>query len=311
MIETTEIVANGWNFTLDVDGPEQGQPVMLLHGFPNSRHSWTQLLGRLGENGYRGLAPDQRGYSPGARPTGIESYHVDHIVSDVIALADASGVERFHLVGHDWGGQIAWLTASRHPARLRSLTVLSRPHPAAFAESMRNDPAQAGQSRHHKAFQDPGMAARLLADDAKAIRNTLCFENAAGLFGKDGEDSPLKRRMSDEMAARHLSVLGSEAAMDAALSWYRAAFAAISTLALGDVPAITVPTLYIWGREDMSVGEMAATATPRHVTASCQFEAIEGAGHFLAEEVPDQVADLLLAHLAANATNPFVRENAR
>ena len=146
------------------------------------------------------------------------------------------------------------------------------------------------------------MATRLLADGAKAVRNTLCFENAAGLFGKDGsgDGAPFKRRMSDEMAERHLSVLGSEAAMNAALNWYRSAFAGGSTLARDDVPSITVPTLYLWGREDMSVGEAAASATPGYVSAPCRFEAIDGAGHFLAEEVPYEVASLVLAHLGAN-----------
>lgn len=301
MIETRTIAANGWRFTVDVAGPAEGPLVLLLHGFPNSRHSWTELLALLGENGYRAVAPDQRGYSPGARPIGIEDYHVDHLVSDVLALADACDARRFHLVGHDWGGQIAWLTASRHPSRLRSLTVLSRPHPAAFAAALRDDPAQADRSRHHMAFQDPGMAARLLTDDASAVRNALCFESVAGLFGKEG--SRPKRRMSDELADRHLSVIGSEAAMDAALNWYRAAFAAIAAGGFGDVSPVTVPTLYVWGREDMSVGETAAAMTSRHVTEPYRFVAIDGAGHFLAEEVPDQVGDLLLAHLAANGVS--------
>ena len=306
MIETNEVIAGGHRFTVDTAGAEDGEPVILLHGFPNSRHSWTEVLGELAEQGYRAHAPDQRGYSLGARPSAVEDYHVDHIVSDVIALADAVGAGRFHLVGHDWGGQVAWLTASRHAQRLKSLTVLSRPHPAAFAQALRTDPAQANRSRHHRAFQDSEMATRLLADDAKAIRNTLCYENAAGLFGRDASDAgpPLKRRMSDEMAARHLLVLGTEAAMNAALNWYRSAFSGGSTLARDDIPSITVPTLYLWGREDMSVGEVAASATPQYVSAPRRFEAIDGAGHFLAEEVPQTVAALLLAHLGANRDWP-------
>ena len=301
MIETTQVEANQFTFTVDVCGAPDGQPVIALHGFPQSRHSWHELLETLADKGFRGIAPDQRGYSPGARPSGIEHYDTKHLVSDVLAIADAIGAPRFHLIGHDWGGQVAWLTAAQHPERLRSLTVLSRPHPAAFAEALRDDPVQASKSRHHKAFQDPAMAARLLSNDAKAIRDTLIYENAAGLFGMESADSSkLKRRMSDRMVADHLSVIGTEDAMEAVLNWYRAAFAGGSTLARADVAAVRVPTLYIWGREDMSVGAAAATATPRYVSNDCLLQAIDGAGHFLAEEVPQRVASLVLAHLAAN-----------
>ena len=297
--QTRTVAVERWQFTVDVEGNEGMPAVLFLHGYPNSRHSWAELLGPLGASGYRAIAPDQRGYSPGARPGDTASYHVDEIVNDAVGLADSLGIGRFHLVGHDWGGQVAWLTAIRHPERLHSLTVLSRPHPAAFAEALAHDPKQAHRSRHHKAFQDPGMAARLLAEDGASIRNTLCFENASGLFGgeDDGRETVPKRRMSDEMAARHLSVLGTEAAMDAALNWYRAAFAGGSTLARADLPAVTVPTLYIWGDEDMSVGRAAAEGTARHVDAPYEFVAVEGAGHFLAEEVPQRVLAALLPHL--------------
>jgi pimeloyl-ACP methyl ester carboxylesterase len=300
-VQTVTLAANGLEFTADAAGPETGELVLLLHGFPNSRHSWSEQLKVLGAAGYRAIAPDQRGYSPGARPAAIDSYHVDIIAGDAIALADALGYERFHLVGHDWGGQVAWVVASQYAARLRSLTVLSRPHPGAFAEAFREDPAQANRSRHHKAFQDAGMADRLLAEDAKAVRDTLCFERASSLFGKDEATAPPKRRMSDEMADRHLSVIGNRDAMDAALNWYRSAFAGGSTLAREGFPLINVPTLYLWGREDMSVGVMAATKTADHVPAGCTFVPIDGAGHFLAEEVPEQVNAALVAHVSHNA----------
>lgn len=298
MIETMEIKAGGFGFTADVDGPADGERVIFLHGFPNSRHSWREQIAAVAGAGFRAIAPDQRGYSAGARPPGVDNYHVDMIVGDVIALADALEADRFHLVGHDWGGQIAWLTAIAHPERLKTLTVLSRPHPAAFARAFRADPEQASRSRHHKAFQDKGMADRLLADDAEALRNTLVFENARGLFGQDdGGGPPAKRRMSDATADAHLSVLGERAALDAALNWYRAAFGGGSTLALEDAPKIAVPTLYIWGNEDMSVGRLAAEGTAGFVDAPCAFLEIPGAGHFLAEEVPGKVNAALLRHI--------------
>ncbi|MFT5391193.1 MAG: pimeloyl-ACP methyl ester carboxylesterase [Gammaproteobacteria bacterium] len=301
MPKTTEIEANGLRFTADVSGDATMEAAICLHGYPNSRYSWSQLHEVLGAHGICCVAPDQRGYSCGARPLDVPAYHVDHLVDDVIAIADAQGVGKFHLIGHDWGGQIAWLTASRHPDRLRSLAVLSRPHPAAFAYALEHDSEQAKRSRHHKIFQEEDMADRLLADDSKAIRNTLCFENAAGLFGSEGQAQALPRRMSDDKAREHLSVLNDRAAMDAVLNWYRAAYDGVSTLARADVPKIDVPTLYIWGREDMSVGEIAATATAEQVLADYQFEALAGAGHFLAEEMPEEVNALLLAHIQRNS----------
>ena len=301
MVATTQVDVGTHRFTVDIDGPETGEVVLFLHGFPNSRHSWTELLGGIAQRGFRGVAVDQRGYSPGARPQAVADYHVGHLVSDVIALADAMNASRFHLVGHDWGGQIAWLTAARHSERLRSLTVLSRPHPAAFAAAMKNDPQQATRSGHHKAFQNADMTERLLSDNARRVRRTLCFENAPQGSSEDAKSRVAKRRMSDEAADKHLSVLGSPAAMDAAFNWYRAAFVGDSTLARADVPAVVVPSLYVWGSEDMSVGETAATLTADFVDAPYRFASIDGAGHFLAEEVPERVLEVLVSHLEDNA----------
>lgn len=301
MIDTRDIAAGGRRFRASCSGPEDGELVLFLHGFPNSRYSWGEQLGAVGGAGYRGVAYDQRGYSPGARPDGVDAYRADLIAGDVIAMADALGARRFHLVGHDWGGQIAWLTAIAHPERVRSLTVLSRPHPAAFALAFRADPAQASRSRHHKAFQDPEMADRLLENGASALRNVLLYENASGLFGAAEEGGPPpKQRMSEATARAHLSVIGDRAALEAALNWYRAAFAGGSTLAREDTPKVRVPTLYLWGTEDMSVGRMAAEATADFIDAPFRFVSIHGAGHFLAEEAPEQVNAALLAHIGGS-----------
>src|SRR5204862_4250262 len=124
-----EIETGQGRFTADVAGPPEGELVLLLHGFPQSRHTWRDQVPALGAAGYRAVAPDGRGYSPGVRPdpADLAAYGIDRLVADVLDLADALGAATFHLVGHDWGGQIAWCVASRHPARVTSLTVLPRP----------------------------------------------------------------------------------------------------------------------------------------------------------------------------------------
>src|SRR6188508_1991406 len=127
-------------FTADVAGPADGPLVLLLHGFPESRHSWRAALPSLAGAGYRAVAPDQRGYSPGARPDpgNLSNYAFDRMVNDAVEIAAAAGHDgkRFHLVGHDWGGQVSWGVANAHPERLASLSVLSRPHPLSFRRAL-------------------------------------------------------------------------------------------------------------------------------------------------------------------------------
>ena len=163
--ETISIEANGLSFTADIAGPTTGDLALLLHGFPQTRYTWRAELPVLGSAGFRACAPYQRGYSVGARPDGVNSYRIEHLIADVLAIADVLGAECLHLVGHDWGGHLAWITAALHPKRVRSLTVLSRPHPAAFARAMTQDAEQSSRSRHHRAFQRPEAAGELLADD--------------------------------------------------------------------------------------------------------------------------------------------------
>ena len=266
-------------FTAETSGPVDGPLVLLLHGFPQSRHSWRHQVPALGAAGYRAVAPDQRGYSPGVRPDSkdLAGYGIDRLVQDVLDLADAAGARTFHLIGHDWGGQVAWCTASRHPDRVRSLAVLSRPHPAAFRRAFKeNADDQQHRSRHHKAFHDPNTAGMLLENDAQRLRTSLA-----------------QNRVPAAAIAEYLSVLGNPAALEAALAWYRAAGA----LANMEVGVVTVPTLYLWGDADASVGRAAAAGTAEYVKAPYQFVALPGLGHFLTDEAPEPISAALLQHL--------------
>jgi pimeloyl-ACP methyl ester carboxylesterase len=257
--------------------------VLLLHGFAESFHCWRAQLIALADMGFRAVAPSQRGYSPGARPDPRDhpSYHIDRLTDDAMAIAAACGYSdrRFHLAGHDWGGSIAWALADRYEARLASLTILSRPHPNAFNRALQMaDGEQARRSMHHTAFLEPDAAEIVLADDAKWLRERL---TAAGVPQSAIEE--------------HLSVLGNREAMEAALAWYRARGAIRSPLG-----PIRVPTLYIWGDADDTVGRLAAEGTRDFVAAPYRFEALAGVGHFAAEQVPERVSELMLQHLAAH-----------
>ncbi|MCZ7576622.1 MAG: alpha/beta fold hydrolase [Dehalococcoidia bacterium] len=155
-----DVQANDMTFRCRFAGEtgETGEPVMLLHGFPETSHMWVDLLPKLEAAGYRCMAPDQRGYSPGARPEGKENYTYRGLAGDVFALADAWGVERFHLVGHDWGAGAGWAAVALEPERIASWSALSVPHVAAFGTAIREDADQAQRSQYITFFQEPGVA---------------------------------------------------------------------------------------------------------------------------------------------------------
>jgi pimeloyl-ACP methyl ester carboxylesterase len=274
-----EIRCRGFGFPADVAGRPGAPLVLLLHGFPQTRYSWRAQLPALAAAGYRAVAPDQRGVAPTARPEGVEAYAIEELAADALAMADALDAERFHLVGHDWGGQLAWWIAAHRPERVRTLCVLSRPHPAAFARAMREDPGQPGRSRHHRTFQERDAADRLLADGARRLRRAL---EAQGVPPDD--------------ASAYLASFGRRPALDAALNWYRAA--SRSGGLAPELPSVRVPTLYLWGDADATVGRAAAEATGAFVDAPYHFEVIPGAGHFLTDQAAEHVTRALLAQLA-------------
>jgi pimeloyl-ACP methyl ester carboxylesterase len=284
MIEHRRIETEpGLVFDVSVAG-QPGRPlVLLLHGFAVSRHLYDAQLPTLAAAGYLAAAPNQRGYSPGARPDPAAHpglYDIDLLIDDALALATAigDGTRRFHLVGHDWGGSLAWEIAARHPDRLASLTMLSRPHPGAFARALRVDLEQPRRSRHHKAFLEPGATAMLLADDARWLRTRHAANG-----------------VPPEATEKHLSVLGNPEAMEAALAWYRA-----RGTVHRPIGPVLVPTLFVWGDADDTVGRMAAEGTANFVEGPYRFEVLPGVGHYAPDQVPERVNALLLEHLASH-----------
>jgi pimeloyl-ACP methyl ester carboxylesterase len=275
--QTQNLRIGEFEFTVDTAGPASGPAVLLLHGFPQTRHMWRNQLRALAAAGFRGVAPDQRGYSAGARPTKVEAYSTDLLTADVMTLMDTCGARRFHLVGHDWGGQLAWLIAAGHPERVATLTTLSRPHPAAFARAMADDPEQAARSQHHKAFHQSDAADRLRQDNFKMLRTVLEREG-----------------VTRENLDAHFQTLGEPDALEAAINWYRA-----NNITGAEIPPVSVSTLYIWGTADGSVGRRAAELTQQFVSGPYQFVQIESGGHFIVDQFPERIAQLLIAHFGS------------
>lgn len=263
-------------FDVTVAGPDDGTPILLLHGFPESSASWRPVTPRLVRAGLRVIAPNQRGYSPDARPERVDEYRFDRLVGDVVGLLDAYDIESAHLVGHDWGAAVAWQVAGGHPERIRSLTAVSVPHPAAFGWALREDADQQRRSGYIGLLRQEGKAeAVLLEDDSRRLR---------AMFG-DGNDS--------ELVEEHVRLLSQPGALTAAMNWYRA-----MTRAFGDLPPVRVPTTYVWSTADPALGPAAAKRCAEFVDAPYRFVVLDGASHWIPEEHPDALADAILARVA-------------
>lgn len=266
--------------TPPAEGSGAGQVAVLLHGFPEDRHSWDGVTPALATAGYRVLAPDQRGYSPGARPAARSAYTLSRLADDVLALADAAGADRFHLVGHDWGAALAWYLAGHYPGRLISVAALSVPHPEAFLKALRSS-NQAARSWYMAVNQLPR-----LPELALSRRGGDVLRSALVGSGLDPDS-----------AARYAARAADPAAMRGPLNWYRAI-----PLGLRDrTGQIAVPSLFIWGDGDRFVSRAAAELCGNYVTGPYQFEVLSGASHWLPEEEPDRVAGLLVEHFARAA----------
>src|SRR5258706_9337951 len=201
-----QIAVGEYTFEARVAGPEDGEVVLLLHGFPQTSWSWRSQLDALGAAGYRAVAPDQRGYSPGARPAEVERYAIPELVADVIGIADALGAPTFHLVGHDWGAAVAWQVAGRHPDRLRSLTILSVPHPSAFGRALVGEGGadQKSRSSYIDFFRSDDAVPTFMQNGGDGLRNMFTM---TGLM--EGTDP-------------YVEVLTQPGAMQAPLNWYKA-----------------------------------------------------------------------------------------
>ena len=282
-----EVVIDIGDLSFDalIAGPSSGEPIMLLHGFPNTNYQWREQIVALSEAGFSVIAPNQRGYSSGARPIGIESYTSEKLVEDVRQIAYALNWETFHLAGHDWGAFIAWEFAGKYPSRLRTLIPISVPHPEAFAIALA-DPngKQAEMSSYVEFFQQAESTSAFLTDSASLLKSI--YESAG---------------LSTEEMEPYLQVLGKPEALDAALNWYRAnSFSPPldqATNRRSHTPDIETPTMYIWSTEDTALGRQGAELTSSFVSGEYRYEVFEGVNHWITEIAAEQLNTVMLNFL--------------
>jgi pimeloyl-ACP methyl ester carboxylesterase len=270
-----EITVDQLTFTAVSAGPEDGPPVLLLHGFPEGARCWEQVLVLLADAGLRCVAPDQRGYSVGARPAGVAAYTLDLLVADAVSMLDALGWRHAHVVGHDWGAMVAWVLAARHPERVRTLTAVAVPHPAAFGAALRSDPDQQQKSAYIRLFREPAPRPEdvLLADDGARLRTMFTGST-----------------LDPDEVGRYVAPLQQPGALTAALNWYRAMVAEDYAA----VPVVRVPTTYVWGDTDLAVGRVAASGCAAYVTGDYRFAELPETTHWVPEQAPDLLAALIL-----------------
>ncbi len=259
-------------FAVCDQGPLAGAPVVLLHGFPQDQTTWNSVVGQLGAAGVRTLALEQRGYGRDNAPTEVSRYRLDMLAGDVLAMLDAAGVERAHVVGHDWGGVVAWHLAGTSD-RVLTMTSLSTPHPAALVRSMVRS-TQALSSYYVALFQLPALPERVLAP------------RLHGMYRRTG--------LSPADADRYAARFAEPSQLTGPINWYRALLRhRVRT------PRSRVPTTYLWGRQDFALGAAAARASADFARVDYRFAEIE-AGHWLPETAPVIVAEEILRRVSVS-----------
>jgi pimeloyl-ACP methyl ester carboxylesterase len=270
-----DVKVNDLTFTCRVSGLENtGDAVILLHGFPETSRMYYDLIPVLVSEGYKVVAPDQRGYSQGARPPKISDYSIDKLSQDVIDIVDAFQFEKFHLVGHDWGSAVGWATAALYSERIISWTALSVPHLDAFFDAFNTDKDQQRKSQYIKFFKKP-------------ILPELYFKIFGYTYLKN-----IWRKSSQLEIEKYLEVFKQRGALKASLNWYRANMNNEDKF-IGD---ITTPTLIIYGLKDMAIGEKSVDESEKYLTGDYKIEKLK-AGHWLIQESFEAVSNSILQHL--------------
>ncbi len=266
-------------------GPETGPLAVLLHGFPEFWHSWRRQIPVLAQAGFRVVAPDQRGYNLSDKPPGVYAYRLDALTADVAAILDWAGRERAVVVGHDWGGAVAWRFAMDYPHRVERLVIMNAPHPVAFAREMRHWP-QRRRSWYMFFFQIPWLPEALLS--LSPMRTARLFFRKAAYR---------KNAFSDDDLRAFAEAMAQPGALRSMIHWYRAAFRYPPAQRVRPIEA---PTLLVWGVEDIALGVELTRGLDKWVP-NLTVHYVQECGHWVQNEAPDEVNAALAAFLARPA----------
>jgi pimeloyl-ACP methyl ester carboxylesterase len=295
VVDHEEITVGDLTFRARCAGQAGAPVVLLLHGFPQTSRSWTAQIAALADAGYHAVAVDQRGYSPGARPDDPAAYAMANLVGDVLGIVDALGVGAVDLVGHDFGGSVAWTLAGHHPDRVRTLTIASTPHPLAFVRAYQSGSRGGTAESAGTAGSDQNERSGYM----RAFREAPRGEIEAQLLADGGAGLRLVYSgLPDDVAEAHVRDMSEPGALVAAIDWYRAMSAKVSAA----VPPCPVPTVYVWSDQDPAIGRDAAVATADHVTGPYRFVVLEGVGHWIPEQAASAFTALLLHHIRGART---------
>lgn len=275
-----EIRVNGLNFYCLSEG--EGPLVLLLHGFPQFSYAWRHQIPALAKH-FRVVAPDLRGYGKTEKPEGVENYAMHHLVEDIAELIRTLGYAKVHLVGHDWGGGIAWRVAQEHPELIDKLVILNAPFPQIFFKALRSNWDQMRKSWYMFFFQIPGLPETLFKLRSKKIVKQVLQGTGAR-----------KGTFTDEDIKIYTEQLEKPGAFKAALNYFKAAFHAKPPKGSGQ---ITVPTLLIWGEKDQALGKDLTVGMEKYFTNTLQIEYLPDASHWVMEEEPEKVNSLILRFL--------------
>ncbi len=282
--ETAYIEINGIKLHVVMAGPKNGQPVFLLHGFPEFWYGWRKQIPALTEAGYRVIVPDQRGYNLSDKPKGVKAYSIDKLANDILGLIDALSYKKVNLIGHDWGAVVAWAFAIWHPGRLRKLGILNVPHPAVMLNFLRRgDPEQLRRSWYIFAFQVPWLPEYFLRKND--------WRNAVRVLRGNGKI----HTFTNEDIVEYKQAWSQPGAMTAMINWYRAAVRYLPKL-LKDVQ-VKVPTLMLWGMQDTALSHRMARPSMDYCDDG-KLAFFEDATHWVQHDEAETVNQLLIKFLS-------------
>lgn len=282
----------GVTLNVQLGGARGGEAIVFLHGFPESHRTWREIAPALAED-YFVVVPDQRGFGASDKPLGVERYRTDRIVADLIALADALEIDRFTLVGHDWGGAVAWLAALRHPERIQRLIIVNAPHPLIFQKSLIEDPAQRAASQYMNAFRNPAMEQGIAAMGWETFY-TKTFGGHADLG-----------LLPEEEKQAYLADWSAPGALTAMLNWYRASDIVVPTIGEEAAapawtalpfPHLTMPVLVVWALRDKALLPIQLVEL-ESVIDDLRIVQVPDAGHFIPWEKPEPVIRAIQAFM--------------